>query len=87
MRDYARALGKMSSEEAAAIGRNMAFAPICDIPYNWENTEIITRSFGSDPELVAKMSAAYMEGAHSTPGFACTAKHFPGNGLTSEMPI
>ena len=40
-----------------------------------------TRSFGSDPELVAKMSAAYMEGAHSTPGFACTAKHFPGNGL------
>lgn len=79
--DYARALGKMSSEEAAAIGCNMAFAPICDIPYNWENTEIITRSFGSDPELVAKMSTAYMEGAHSTPGFACTAKHFPGNGL------
>lgn len=79
--EYAYALGKMANEEAAAIGCNMAFAPVCDIAYNWENTEIITRSFGNDPERVAKMSAAYVEGAHTVPGFACTAKHFPGNGL------
>lgn len=32
--DYAYALGKMSNEEAAAIGCNMAFAPFCDIAYN-----------------------------------------------------
>lgn len=29
--EYAHALGKMSNEEAAAIGCNMAFAPVCDI--------------------------------------------------------
>ncbi|MCD8367498.1 MAG: beta-hexosaminidase [Clostridiales bacterium] len=78
--EYAYALGKMSNEEAAAIGCNMAFAPVCDIVYNWENTEIICRAFGNDPERVAKMSAAYVQGAHTIPGFACAAKHFPGNG-------
>lgn len=78
--EYAYALGKMANEEAAAIGCNMAFAPVCDIYYNWENTEIATRAFGNDPERVAKMSAAYIKGAHTNPGFACTAKHFPGNG-------
>ena len=78
--EYAFALGKMSNEEAASIGCNMAFAPVCDIAYNWENTEIISRAFGNDPERVAKMSAAYLKGAHTIPGFACAAKHFPGNG-------
>ncbi len=78
---YAHELGRMSNEEAAAIGCNMAFAPVCDITYNWENTEIIGRAFGNDPERVAKMSAAYLNGAHTVPGFACAAKHFPGNGL------
>ena len=79
--DYAYALGKMANEEAAAIGCNMAFAPVCDIHYNWENTEIVTRAFGNDPVRVAQMSKAYMDGLHTIPGFACTAKHFPGNGL------
>jgi len=78
--DYARDLGRMSNEEAAAIGCNMAFAPVCDIHYNWENTEVVARAFGSDPERVAEMSKAYLEGAHTIPGFACAAKHFPGNG-------
>lgn len=78
--EYAYALGKMANEEAAAIGCNMAFAPISDIAYNWENTEIISRAFGNDPRRVAKMSEAYLKGAHTIPGFACAAKHFPGNG-------
>ena len=77
---YAYELGKMSNEEAAAIGCNMAFSPVCDIAYNWENTEVIGRAFGNDPERVANMSAAYLKGAHTIPGFACAAKHFPGNG-------
>ncbi len=78
--EYARDLGRMANEQAAAIGCNMAFAPVCDIHYNWQNEEIITRGFGNDPERVAEMSLAYLEGAHSVPGFACAAKHFPGNG-------
>ncbi len=79
--EYAKALGRMANEEAAAIGCNMAFAPVCDIHYNWQNTEVVARAFGNDPERVALMSKAYLEGAHTIEGFACAAKHFPGNGL------
>ncbi len=79
--EYANALGRMANEEAAAIGCNMAFAPVCDIAYNWENTEVIGRAFGNDPQRVADMSVEYLKGAHTIDGFACAAKHFPGNGL------
>ncbi len=72
--------GKMSNTEAAALGCNMAFAPVCDIHYNWLNTEVVARAFGNDPERVAVMSKAYLDGAHTIEGFACAAKHFPGNG-------
>ena len=79
-REYAKAMGRVSAAQASAIGCNTAFAPVCDILYNWQCSEVVTRSFGNDAKRVADMSLAYMEGAHETPGFACTAKHFPGNG-------
>ncbi len=77
---YAHDLGRMSNEEARVIGCNMAFAPVCDIHYNWLNTEVVSRAFGNDPKRVASMSKAYLDGAHTVEGFACAAKHFPGNG-------
>ncbi len=77
---YAHDLGRMANEQAAAIGCNMAFAPVCDIHYNWENTEVVSRAFGNDADRVAEMSKAYMDGAHTIEGFAAVAKHFPGNG-------
>ena len=78
---YAYELGRCANEEANAIGCNMAFAPVADIHYNWLNTEIVTRAFGTDAKKVAAMSRAYLEGAHTVEGFACAAKHFPGNGI------
>ncbi len=78
--EHAYNLGKMSNEEASALGCNMAFSPVCDIHYNWENTEVVARAFGNDPVRVAEMSKAYLDGAHTVNGFACAAKHFPGNG-------
>lgn len=78
--DYAYNMGKCANEEAASIGCNMAFAPIVDILYNWENTEVINRCFGNDPKRVAAMGKAYMDGVHTIDGYACCAKHFPGNG-------
>ena len=78
---YANDLGRIANEQAAAIGCNMAFSPVCDIHMNWENTEVVSRAFGNDPERVALMSREYLKGAHTIDGFACAAKHFPGNGL------
>lgn len=77
---YAYELGRMSNEEAAPMGNNMAFAPVCDIHYNWENTEVVMRAFGNDVDRVAAMSKAYMDGVHANPGYASVAKHWPGNG-------
>ena len=78
--EHAFNLGKYANTEARALGCNMAFSPVADIHYNWENTEVVQRAYGNDPIRVAEMSKAYLEGAHTINGFACTAKHFPGNG-------
>ena len=78
--EHAFNLGKFANVEARSLGCNMAFSPVCDIHYNWENQEIINRAFGNDVERVATMSRAYMDGLHTVDNFACVAKHFPGNG-------
>ena len=78
---HAFELGKYANTEAKALGCNMAFSPVCDIHYNWQNQEVINRAFGNDVDRVAKMSKAYMDGLHTIEGFSCVAKHFPGNGL------
>ena len=78
--EYARQLGFLANEEAAAMGNNVAFAPVCDIHYNWQNTEVVSRCFGHDVQRVTDMSVAYMEGVHQIPGYASVCKHFPGNG-------
>lgn len=78
--EYAYEMARMGNEEAASMGNNMAFGPVCDIHYNWQNTEVVMRAFGNDPERVAVMSKAYMDGVHANPGYASVAKHFPGNG-------
>ncbi len=78
---YAHALGYMSNREAAAVGCNLSFAPVSDIFLNWENPVIGLRTYGNDADQVARMAKAYLEGAHENPGFACAAKHFPGDGL------
>ena len=77
---YAQAMGRVSGATIAATGCNMAFAPVVDITYNWECEETLARSFGNDAEVVATMGKAYMDGLFETPGVACCAKHFPGNG-------
>ncbi len=78
--EYARAMGRVSGAQSKATGCNIAFAPVVDITYNWECEEVLMRAYGSDPELVATMGKAFMEGVHETEGVVSCAKHFPGNG-------
>ena len=78
--EYAQAMGRVSGAQLRAAGCNMAFAPVVDITYNWECEEVLKRAYGNDPELVAAMGKAYMDGLHETEGVYSCAKHFPGNG-------
>ncbi len=68
--------------DLARVGVNLDFAPVADVNTNPANPIIGIRSFGADPNLVARHVAAFVRGLQSTGVSAC-AKHFPGHGDTS----
>lgn len=64
------------------LGFNMDAAPDTDVLTNPENQVVKYRSFGSDPELVARMAAAELKGLNDQ-GIIGMYKHFPGHGGTT----
>lgn len=86
-RDYegSKFEGAATAREARALGVHWIFAPDADVNNNPENPIINIRSYGEDPQEVAKHVSAYIEGAHSDPKnrVLVTAKHFPGHGDTA----
>jgi beta-N-acetylhexosaminidase len=68
--------------ELAHAGITLDYAPDTDVNSNPDNPIIGVRSFGSDPELVARHSAGWITGLQQA-GVAACAKHFPGHGDTS----
>lgn len=81
--ELARKCGEVTAVEARALGVHCAFAPVVDVNVNPENPIINIRSFGSDPDEVARLAVAWVTGCQSK-GCLATAKHFPGHGDTSE---
>ncbi|MDQ1590941.1 MAG: beta-N-acetylhexosaminidase [Pyrinomonadaceae bacterium] len=80
--EYARRMGEMTAREARALGIQQIFAPVVDVNSNAANPVINVRSYGEDPAEVARMAAAFTEGAQRG-GVIATAKHFPGHGDTA----
>jgi len=78
----AEAFGRITAEEARAIGIHWNFFPDADVNSNPANPIINTRSFGEDPKQVGDLVAAYIKGAHEG-GMMTTVKHFPGHGDTA----
>ncbi|MEN8144034.1 MAG: glycoside hydrolase family 3 N-terminal domain-containing protein [Gemmatimonadota bacterium] len=79
-----------TARDARSVGINWALAPVLDLDIEPANPIVGTRSFGSDPELVARLGAAWIEACQAG-GVAACAKHFPGHGRTtgdshSELP-
>jgi beta-N-acetylhexosaminidase len=68
--------------ELAACGIGLNLAPIADVNTNPDNPVIGVRSFGSEPQLVARHVSAFVEGTQAAGVLAC-AKHFPGHGDTA----
>src|SRR5204863_301482 len=80
--DYAEAFGRITAQEARAIGVHWNFFPDADVNSNPANPIINTRSFGEDPQQVGDLVAAYIRGARAD-GMMVTIKHFPGHGDTA----
>lgn len=77
VRDAARILGI----QLRMYGVNMNLAPALDVNNNPDNPVINTRSFGSSPDVVARMGVAYIKGLQDSQCMAI-GKHFPGHGNT-----
>jgi len=79
----ARTCGEITAKESLAMGIQMPLAPVLDVNTAPGNPIINTRSYGDDPQLVARLGAAFIEACQGY-GALCTAKHFPGHGDTRE---
>ena len=80
--DDAQNFGRITAQEARAVGVHWNFFPDADVNSNPANPIINTRSFGEDPKQVGDLATAYIKGAREG-GMLTTVKHFPGHGDTA----
>ncbi|KAI8986489.1 glycoside hydrolase superfamily [Pilobolus umbonatus] len=76
-------VAKATAIELKALGINWNLAPVMDVNSNPLNPVIGVRSFGEDPQLVARMGIAQVEGYHQQ-CVVTSLKHFPGHGDTAS---
>jgi beta-N-acetylhexosaminidase len=82
--EEARAIAEEMGRELLRAGVNTDLAPVVDTGFG---AAIGRRSFGEDPQLVAEMGAAAVEG-FKTAGVVSAAKHFPNHGpATSDSHV
>lgn len=81
--ELAYATGRQMALELAPLGIGMNLAPVVDVGVGRYNPGIGIRSFGSDPDLVGRLGAAFLRGLQDH-GVAACAKHFPGKGAATK---
>jgi beta-N-acetylhexosaminidase len=81
--EEAHRLGLVAGREGRATGCNWTFSPVVDLDLNPDNPITGTRTFGSDPEQVARLAGAVMRGLQES-GVAVTLKHWPGDGVDAR---
>ena len=74
----AKDAGWLLGMEMAACGLDLSFAPVLDVE-SGVSSVIGDRSFSRDPQHVAQLGGAFIQGLHEA-GMAAVGKHFPGHG-------
>jgi beta-N-acetylhexosaminidase len=80
--DLTRSIYAAIGSHLVAVGVNVDLAPVADVNSTADNPVIGTRSFGAEPALVSRHTAAAVRGLQDAGVSAC-AKHFPGHGATT----
>lgn len=80
--DWAWRQGEVMAQELLSLGVQVDLAPVLDVLTSRLNPGITLRSFGQDPNQVARFARAMILGMQSY-GLAATAKHFPGKGAAT----
>lgn len=80
--EVTKAVGVEIARRLREAGANIALAPVADVNTNPLNPVIGNRAFGSTGALVARHTAALVEGLQSA-GVAACVKHYPGHGDTA----
>ena len=75
--------GEEVGRQCREMGIHVNFAPDIDVNSNPKNPVIGIRSFGENPDNVARKAIAYSRGIESA-GVMAVAKHFPGHGDTQS---
>ncbi|HJQ91895.1 MAG TPA: glycoside hydrolase family 3 N-terminal domain-containing protein [Acidimicrobiia bacterium] len=83
--DLAAQVAVAMGRELAAVGINVNYAPVADVASRALNPSLGIRSFGDDPEQVARFTAAMVTGFNEG-GVLATLKHFPGSGEAEVDP-
>jgi len=77
-RERAEKTGWLMAAELRSVGVDFSFAPVLDLDYGVSDI-IGDRSFHRDPEAVASMAHAYIQGMKRAK-MSAVGKHFPGHG-------
>ncbi len=80
--ELAQRAGEQTAFDLRRAGCTLDLAPVLDLALDPNNTVIGTRSFGSDPQRVAALGAAFARGLQNG-GITPCYKHFPGHGSTA----
>jgi beta-N-acetylhexosaminidase len=83
--DLASEVASAMGRELAAVGINVNYAPVADVASRADNPSLGIRSFGDDPEQVARLTGATVSG-YTHGGVLATLKHFPGSGEAAVDP-
>lgn len=74
-------VGVIIGKELSSLGINLNFAPVMDVVPSKNNQLLYHRSYGGNPEAVARHGIAFMQGLQQE-GVLGVPKHFPGHGDT-----
>ncbi|HEY7093429.1 MAG TPA: glycoside hydrolase family 3 N-terminal domain-containing protein [Ktedonobacterales bacterium] len=82
--DIAYQRGQHDAQLLQSYGYNLNLAPVVDV--GTANPQLLDRTFGSDPQMVATLAGAYMAGLQQSGAVTACLKHFPGIGATTTDP-